>query len=159
MKVTITRKSLICARVRFSGGWKGFATSNGLLEGDLLVFSLTAMSEFEVYIFPGTRNPERCASQVEPREWSEGSEPPRKKTKEEPYDCKDEQLDDEGGIEDAVKLNGLFAKKKTVGEERVVPASSYSSTSCSSSSNNEELHQRISVSISSSSINLHISRN
>jgi hypothetical protein len=117
------------------------------------------MSEFEVYIFPGTRNPKRCTSQGEPREWSEGSEPPRKKAKEEPYECKDEQLDDEGGIEGAVKLTGLFAKKKTVGEERVVSASSYSSTSCSSSSNNEELHQRISVSISSSSINLHVSRN
>lgn len=38
-------------QVRFAGGWKEFATFNGLAEGDFLIFSMTAVSEFEVYVF------------------------------------------------------------------------------------------------------------
>jgi hypothetical protein len=49
--------------VSFSGGWRAFATANGLVEGDSLVFALTAaMSEFEVYLFRengSTENPRR----------------------------------------------------------------------------------------------------
>src|SRR5579875_2605809 len=37
-------------QVKFCGGWKRFATSNGLCEGDWLIFALTAMSECKVYI-------------------------------------------------------------------------------------------------------------
>lgn len=40
-------------RVRFEGGWKAFAVSHGLLEGDTLIFELTAMSDFKVHIFRG----------------------------------------------------------------------------------------------------------
>ncbi|KAG0568220.1 hypothetical protein KC19_6G003600 [Ceratodon purpureus] len=34
----------------YGGGWKDFAAFNGLVEGDRLTFTLTAMSEFEVSI-------------------------------------------------------------------------------------------------------------
>lgn len=39
--------------VRMSCGWKKFAAFNGLREGNSLVFCLRAMSEFEVFVFPG----------------------------------------------------------------------------------------------------------
>jgi hypothetical protein len=43
--------------VRMSCGWKKFAAYNGLREGDSLVFCLRALSEFEVYVFPGNGHP------------------------------------------------------------------------------------------------------
>lgn len=36
--------------VKISRGWRAFASSNDLKKGDLLLFSLTAMSKFVVYI-------------------------------------------------------------------------------------------------------------
>ena len=39
-------------QVLFYGrGWRNFATSNGLVEGDRLIFALRAVSSFEVFIF------------------------------------------------------------------------------------------------------------
>ena len=35
----------------FTRGWRRFVTDNGFLKGDILVFSLTAMSEFQLYLF------------------------------------------------------------------------------------------------------------
>jgi hypothetical protein len=35
----------------FTRGWRRFVTDNGCLKGDILVFSLTAMSEFQLYLF------------------------------------------------------------------------------------------------------------
>ncbi|KAG0626930.1 hypothetical protein M758_2G162200 [Ceratodon purpureus] len=43
----------------FRGGWRAFAEFNGLLEGDSLIFSLTAVSEFEVYVFSSTGSPKK----------------------------------------------------------------------------------------------------
>ena len=34
-----------------SAGWRRFVTDNGVVKGDILIFSLTAISEFLVYIF------------------------------------------------------------------------------------------------------------
>lgn len=39
--------------VRFGSGWRDFATYYGLLEGDTLLFSLTADSNFKVYLKAG----------------------------------------------------------------------------------------------------------
>ena len=50
-------RSSTCSQVQFVGGWKAFAAFNGLLENDLLIFSLTAISEFEVYVLRSTESP------------------------------------------------------------------------------------------------------
>jgi hypothetical protein len=47
--------------IKLRGGWNEFATFHGLVENDRLVFSLKAMSKFEVYIFHRTGEPkESC---------------------------------------------------------------------------------------------------
>uniref|UniRef100_A0A7N0ZRV2 TF-B3 domain-containing protein n=1 Tax=Kalanchoe fedtschenkoi TaxID=63787 RepID=A0A7N0ZRV2_KALFE len=42
--------TFLAERLALSGGWRGFCTTNKLLEGDILVFQLTSPSEFRVYI-------------------------------------------------------------------------------------------------------------
>ncbi|KAG0588057.1 hypothetical protein KC19_2G212300 [Ceratodon purpureus] len=46
-------------QLKFRGGWRAFAEFNGLLEGDSLIFLLTAVSEFEVYVFSSTGSPKK----------------------------------------------------------------------------------------------------
>ena len=146
VKLTITHLSSTRAKVLFSAGWKAFTTSNGLREGDSLVFALTTMSEFEVHIFPGSRNPKLCPPRAgRPRKRSSGSEPSRKKARQ-AYECKDEQVADGDRIEGGVKSNRLFPKKRTVEEELGFSASGNSSSSYSLSSSREDLHYFESVS-------------
>ncbi|KAL9672044.1 hypothetical protein QQ045_028292 [Rhodiola kirilowii] len=42
--------TFLAERLALSGGWRGFCTTNKLLEGDTLVFQLTGPSKFKVYI-------------------------------------------------------------------------------------------------------------
>lgn len=122
------------------GGWKHFATVNGLSKGDTLIFSLKAVSEFEVYLFRG--NPKEFPSHKR-FNYSKA-----KKAKQ-----SHEQLAAYGNI----RSNGLIAKKKktAVGEERSDSAYGHSSTSCSLTSHSSELHLLSeSVRKSYSSINL-----
>lgn len=50
-------------KVLITTGWKAFASSNELEQGDRLLFSLKAMSQFVVYIFDeaGTQKVPRCS--------------------------------------------------------------------------------------------------
>lgn len=61
-------------KVKLSGGLKRFATANGLVVGDLLVFCLRVMSEFDVYVFRETRSPIQPSSIQAPRKRSNDSE-------------------------------------------------------------------------------------
>lgn len=89
------------------------------MAGDFLIFSLTALSEFEVYMFPGTgsRN-EALFSQLAPRKWSNGSVFPMKKAKQS-YECKNEQLSAAKSTEGAVKSSGLLVAKKEINPEEL----------------------------------------
>ena len=120
VNLIIERKSLRSKpTVKFDGGWKAFVAFHGLLVGDLLVFSLMAMSEFEVYIFSSARSPERCPSQGGPKESSDGSELSWKTSKQS-KERKSER----------VPAEGLLAKKTEMGEERTLSGSGFSSKSC-----------------------------
>ena len=128
--LTVFHKSPTVRQVKFAGGWKPFATFHGLMVGDSLIFSLTAISEFDVYIFRGTGNPKKLPSHLAPRnQWCNDSGLPRKKAKQS-YECKNEQLSAEESIEGAVNLNEWTAQKKiTVGEQRACSAFGHSPTS------------------------------
>lgn len=102
-------RSPTSARVKLSEGWKAFAGFNNLLEGDSLVFSLTAMSEFKVYIFPGTRKP-KIVSQA-PRKWTRGPEPSHKRAKQQVYENQAEQLIAEKKIGGVGTMNGTTKTK------------------------------------------------
>lgn len=60
--------------VAFSGGWKGFALFNDLIKGDQLSFSLTSMSEFQVYMFDRHGDPKLPQAEPAPVKWSEKTE-------------------------------------------------------------------------------------
>ena len=62
------------AQVKFYAGWRDFACSNGLDEGDLLVFCLRKVSQFDVYIY-------RKASSSDSAPSLPDTEPPLKRTK------------------------------------------------------------------------------
>jgi hypothetical protein len=120
--LTIFHKSPTVRQVKFAGGWKPFATFHSLMVGDSLIFSLTAISEFEVYMFPGNGNPKKLPSQLVKKKLSNDSELPRKKAKQYSYECKSEPLCAEERTKGAMKLNVRIAQKKSVGEQRAVSA-------------------------------------
>uniref|UniRef100_A0A7I4CZY7 TF-B3 domain-containing protein n=1 Tax=Physcomitrium patens TaxID=3218 RepID=A0A7I4CZY7_PHYPA len=69
----------VMPEVTFSSGWRAFVAFNGLEEGDHLIFSLTAVSQFQVYIFNGNghqKKPQMLEASVK---WSDGIEFPQKK--------------------------------------------------------------------------------
>jgi hypothetical protein len=114
----------ICVRppnstqVHLSGGWRAFADFNGLLVDDLLIFSLTAMSEFKVYVFRSSGSPRGFPTQVQ-RKWARDSEISQKKATKQ----SDAQLLVDGSVEGRV-LSGLHMAKKTiVAEERAAEIS------------------------------------
>lgn len=53
VNLSILFKNPSRTQVRFAGGWRAFALFNNLSNGDSLIFALTAVSEFEVYVFRG----------------------------------------------------------------------------------------------------------
>ena len=111
--LSISVRSPNSTRVQFSGGWRAFADFNGLLEDDLLIFSLTAMSEFKVYVFRSFGSPRGFPTQVQ-RKWACDSDISQKK----PAKQFDAQLVVDGSVEGRV-LSGLHMAKKTiVAEER-----------------------------------------
>lgn len=123
--------------MRFSAGWKAFVTSNGLVEGDYLVFALTAMSEFEVYVFRSAEKP-GFRSQARIRKWANDSERSRKKGKQS-FECREEQLV-EGSSEGEAKFDGssVAKTKSTVADEGAASASGpQSPTSIRNASFNE----------------------
>jgi len=98
-------------QVKLAGGWQAFATSNGLVEGDVLVFVLTAMSEFKVYLFRGIEGPNQNPPPKRRRSASTSGRS-QKKAKWGNYECKDEQMDaaEERGHRDR-STNGLNSLK------------------------------------------------
>ena len=131
VKLTIEFLPPSASRVTFSAGWKAFATFHDLLEGDSLIFVLTAMSKFEVHIFRSTWSKKRWLAFQAPRMRCNGHKLSRKRP-EQSYECEDERRaaeDNVGGF--TVKLKqGLFAKVQEVGEQYAVSRFGNSSTSC-----------------------------
>lgn len=104
------------AQVSFSRGWRQFALFNNLSEGDSLIFSLKAKSEFEVYVFHKMAgNPK----QIPCRKRSNCDPKLARKQAKRPRACKDDRLAAKGDPE------GLATKT----EERSVSAFSPSPTS------------------------------
>ena len=56
--------------IKFGKGWRDFATCNGLVVGDSLIFELRGLSQFEVYVFRGTGLPTEISSSQAPKDWS-----------------------------------------------------------------------------------------
>jgi hypothetical protein len=122
VKISISFSSPSCTQVKFAGGWKSFATFHSLMAGDSLIFSLQAISEFKVYVFPGTGNPKQLPSQPAPTKWSIDSGLPRKKAKQYSSERKSEPLSAEESTEGAGKLNDRIAQKKSIEEQRKASA-------------------------------------
>lgn len=133
VRLTVDCRPAKSTSVRFSAGWKAFATFHGLLEGDSLVFSLTATSEFEVYLFRGmaARSPKQFPNSRPPRiKRPYDSELAQKRAKRS-HECRD--------IDGLAELNDLISKKKTEAvvdhlEEHPVSASGNSPNSSRRSS-------------------------
>ena len=83
-----------CSRpeVQITGGWKAFATANGLLVGDLLIFCLRAMSEFDVYILHEIKSLDQPTSIEDARKQSCASELSEEKVKTSAVGCRDRDL-------------------------------------------------------------------
>ena len=132
--LTLFHKSPSVRQVKFAGGWKSFATFHSLVVGDSLIFSLTAISEFEVHIFPGNGNPKKLPHQLATKKWSNDPGLPRKKAKQFSYECKSEPLSAEESSKDAVKLDESIAQKRTTEEQRLVSAFGHSPVTLQNSS-------------------------
>ncbi|KAG0626931.1 hypothetical protein M758_2G162300 [Ceratodon purpureus] len=110
--------------IKFRGGWRAFADFHGLLEGDSLIFSLTAVSEFEVYVFSSTGSPKKLPdSQYSARCGSIDAGIRRKKAKHSD-DCKNELVLLEDCVDMGVKLEEVIVEKKTTGREQHAVSSS-----------------------------------
>ncbi|KAG0588314.1 hypothetical protein KC19_2G233600 [Ceratodon purpureus] len=108
----------------FRGGWRAFAEFNGLLEGDSLIFSLIAVSEFEVYVFSSSGSPKKPPdSQSAASSGCIDAGIARKKAKHSDV-CKNELVLVEESVEGGVKLEEVIAKKKTTGREQHAVSSS-----------------------------------
>ncbi|KAG0588108.1 hypothetical protein KC19_2G216400 [Ceratodon purpureus] len=117
-------KLTVASPFSFRGGWRAFAEFNGLLEGDSLIFKLTAVSEFEVYVFCSTGSPKRPPdSQSAARSGSIDAGIRRKKAKHSDVGI-NEPVPFEECFEGGVKLEGVIAEKKTTGREQHAVSSS-----------------------------------
>lgn len=103
--------------VKLSGGWREFTVFNGLLQGDDLLFCLSELSAFDVYVFRETEKlPNQPSSLHAPRKGSHDIDI----SQEEAHNSGgygDRRLNaerSEGSVDDRSKL---FAKKKRGGEE------------------------------------------
>ena len=137
--VTICKRPSKAPEIKFGSGWREFAASNGLLEGDDLLFSLRAMSEFDVYVFRETGNSVKSSSFQAPR--NQPQVEVRRSGR-----CRDRHLvaeRSEGSVDD---LSELCTKKKRVGEHDAVFAFHGRSTAGRSTSSNFDLHWLESVS-------------
>ncbi|KAG0627027.1 hypothetical protein M758_2G168800 [Ceratodon purpureus] len=56
--------------IKFGKGWRDFATCNGLVVGDSLIFELRGLSQFDVYVFRGSGFPTEISSSQAPKDWS-----------------------------------------------------------------------------------------
>lgn len=69
--------SRIVPEVIFAGApWGAFVTSHDLVQGDQLIFSLTAVSRFQVYVFDGLGDPKGTQTLHTPMKWPEEIERP-----------------------------------------------------------------------------------
>ena len=75
LRLAVVHLQRVFPDVVFSGGWRAFAVSSNLTEGDYLVFKLSAASHFDVYIFNANGIPKTEA----PMKRSEISELPKVK--------------------------------------------------------------------------------
>lgn len=88
----VHRQRHVIPEVVYCGGWKAFAVSNNLAEGDQLVFNLSAPSQFDVYIFSADGTPKSEAPPAEaPMSRSEVSELPVVKVMQS-SECKHEHM-------------------------------------------------------------------
>lgn len=72
--------------------WGAFVISHGLVQGDQLIFSLTALSQFQVYVFNGLGDPKGPQTLHTPMKWD--SEEIKQQTmihKHLAYNCKSEE--------------------------------------------------------------------
>jgi len=71
--------SRVIPEVIFVGArWGAFVTTHGLVQGDQLIFSLTALSQFQVYVFNKLGDPKGPQTLHTPMKWSEAIKPPHK---------------------------------------------------------------------------------
>ncbi|KAG0627250.1 hypothetical protein M758_2G186100 [Ceratodon purpureus] len=111
-------------QLKFRGGWRAFADFYGLLEGDSLIFSLTAVSEFEVYVFSSSGSPKKPPdSQSAASSGCIDAGIPRKKAKHSDVGV-NELVPFEESFEGGVKLEEVIAEKKTTGREQHAVSSS-----------------------------------
>lgn len=99
--------------VVFCGGWKAFAISSNLSEGDQLVFKLSGMSQFDAYIFNPDGTPKTMVPPPEaPTKWSGVSELPKVK-KLKSSKCSSDRPATNEKKASANGLCGLLAKEET----------------------------------------------
>ena len=79
LRFAICHRQRVIPHIVFCGGWKAFAVSSNLAEGDQLVFELSAVAQFNVYIFNADGTPKTAAPPSKaPMKWSHISELPKR---------------------------------------------------------------------------------
>ena len=115
--------------IKFGKGWRDFATCNGLVVGDSLIFELRGLSQFEVYVFRGTGLPaELVSSSQAPKDWSTDFEVSQKNgnCNSSGTGCNRFQhlaAESSEGSEDIDLCEAVTAKKRRIGEEDAASAS------------------------------------
>jgi hypothetical protein len=113
--------------VSFTAGWRDFVSANGLVKGEQLIFSLTAMSEFQVYMFDGHGDSKTPQTLLAPLKWSKEVEISQRKSK-----LSLGYKRDEVSAEGETKVCPICAKRKAISEDEY--AGSVPGDTCSQNS-------------------------
>ncbi|KAG0612122.1 hypothetical protein M758_6G003500 [Ceratodon purpureus] len=100
--------------VKLCTGWRDFAVFHELILGDDLLFSLRAISEFDVYIFRETSNPVKASSIRALRKRSQDFEVSQEEVLQKAGECSVGHLKPERSERPVDGSSGLFTTKKKV---------------------------------------------